>query len=150
MINYYAKFVQILSGLMSPLYELLKKENDLSDQKSVKKLSLKRREDASDDVLTHYDPSLELKLSYDASNLEIGAVLSCVRVLANGEEIPVTFISRVLNKAEKNYSVIVKETLAIFWAVRKLSQYLLGRRFILVTDHKPLLAIFGKKMVFLR
>jgi len=71
--------------------------------------------------------------------------LSCV--LTNGEERPVTFISRVLNKAEQNYSVIVKEALAmaIFWAVRKLSQYLLGRRFILVTDHKPLLAIFGEK-----
>jgi len=66
--------------------------------------------------------------------------LSCV--LANGEERPVAFISRVLKRAEKNYSAIVKEALAIFWAVRKLSQYLLGRRFILVTDHKPLLAIF--------
>jgi len=42
MINYYAKFVQNLSGLMSPLYELLKKKRILSGQKSVKKLSLKR------------------------------------------------------------------------------------------------------------
>jgi len=48
-------------------------------------------------------------------------------------------------RLKKNYSVIVKEALATFWAVRKLSQYLLGRRFILVTDHKPLLAIFGEK-----
>jgi len=69
--------------------------------------------------------------------------LSCV--LASGEETPVTFISRILNKTEKNYSVIVKEALAISWTVRKLSQYLLGRRFILVKDHKPLLAIFGEK-----
>lgn len=125
MINYYYNFVQNLSGLMSPLYELLKKEKDFKWSKECEEAFIKAKERiASDDVLTHYDPSLQLKLSCDASNLGIGAVLSCV--LASGEERPVTFISRVLNKAEKNYSVIFKEALAIFWAVRKLSQYLLG------------------------
>jgi len=30
-------------------------------------------------------------------------------------------------------------------AIRKLSEYLLGKKFVLITDHKPLLAIFGEK-----
>jgi len=112
MINYYGKFVQSLSGSISPLYELLKKENDFKWSKECEEAFIKaKRRNASDDVLTHYDPSLELKLSCDASNKRIGAVLSCV--LANGEKRSVTFISRVLNKAEQNYSVIiVNETLA--------------------------------------
>jgi len=62
----------------------------LSGQMNVKKLA--KQLITSDNVLTHYEPSLELKLSCDTSNVGIGAVLSCV--LANGEERPVTFISR--------------------------------------------------------
>lgn len=64
----------------------------------------------------------------------------------DGVERPITFISKVLSETERKYSAVVKEALEIYWAVKKLSQYLLGRHFKLVTDHKPLLAIFGEKV----
>ncbi|GFT81606.1 retrovirus-related Pol polyprotein from transposon 17.6 [Trichonephila clavipes] len=44
----------------------------------------------------------------------------------------------------KKYSQIDK-ALSIVWAVRKFYLYLKGRRFTLITDHKPLIAIFGSK-----
>lgn len=93
--------------------------------------------------MTHYNPNLPIKLACNASQQGIGAVLP--HVYPNGSEQPIAFASRILFKAEKGYSFIHKEALAIYWGVKKFSQYFIGRRFILTSDHKPLVTLFGKK-----
>jgi hypothetical protein len=65
---------------------------------------------------------------------------------ADGQLHPVLYISRKLSPAEKNYAIIEKECLAIVWAVTKLSKYLLGAPFTLMTDHSPLVALDRKKL----
>ena len=91
----------------------------------------------SDSVLRHYDPMAELVLQCDASSVGVGAAL-----LQPG---PVAYASRILNNAEQNYSQIERESLAIVFGVTKYRQYLLGRHFKLLRDHKPLITLLGEQ-----
>ena len=52
--------------------------------------------------------------------------------------------STTLTPAQKNYATIELEMLAILWACRKCYVYLLGRHFLVKTDHKPLVGIMEK------
>lgn len=66
-----------------------------------------------------------------------------VAVLEQGGHV-VAYASRSLSKSEKQYSVIQKECLAAIYGMKH--YYLLGRFFILMTDHKPLQWLFAQKM----
>ena len=93
----------------------------------------------STNLVTHYDPSLPLTLACDASAYGIGAVLA--HRMPDGLERPVGYVSRTLTNAEQNYSQLEKEGLSCVFGIKKFHNYLFGRHFELVTDHKPLLGL---------
>ncbi|KAM7293653.1 uncharacterized protein ISCGN_023255 [Ixodes scapularis] len=63
--------------------------------------------------------------------------------IIDGQERPVAFASRRLHAAEQRYSQLDKEGLALLFGVQRFHQYLWGRQFEAVTDHKPLLGLLG-------
>ena len=133
-----------LSSLLYLLNQLLKSHSpwkwlqqcDKAFQQAKDKL-------AKAPVLTHYDPTKKLKLATDASAYGIGAVLSHTN--DDGSERLIAFASRTLSNTEKRYAKIDKEALAIIFGVQKFHVYLYGQRFVLVTDHKPVVSLFGPK-----
>ena len=140
-INYYRCFIKNLAELANPLYMLLKKDCEFkwtSDCESAfQKL---KNEIINATKLSHYDSSKPLILATDASNKGIGAVLMQKH---NGIEKPIAHASKTLTETQRRYSQIEREALAIIFGVKKFHQFLFGRKFCLVTDHKPLVSIFS-------
>lgn len=128
---------------MVPLYQLLQKNVKYEWSRDCQTAYDRvKKEVTSDKVLVHFNPKLPIFLTTDASDYAIAGILS--HKFPNNELRPVAFISRALTKAEQKYSTHEKEALAIIYCVTKLKQYLIGHFFILKTDHKPLLSIFGE------
>jgi len=74
-------------------------------------------------------------LDTDASDRGLGAVLSQNQ---DGREAVLAYSSRVLSKAERNYDVTRRELLAVVFGLKAYRQYLLGRHFVIRTDHSAL------------
>ncbi|XP_053150140.1 uncharacterized protein K02A2.6-like [Hemicordylus capensis] len=62
--------------------------------------------------------------------------------MGNGKEAPIAFYSRSLTQTERNYAQIDREALAIIAGTRKFHDFIYGRKFTIVSDHKHLLGIF--------
>lgn len=144
LLHYYGKFIPNLSSILHPLNQLLKSQSSWKwSQACVKAFQQAKDKLADAPVLAHYDATKKLKLATDASSYGIGAVIS--HTYDDGSERPIAYASRTLSNAEKHYAQIDKEALAIIFGIQKFHAYLYGRKFVLVTDHKPLVSLFGPK-----
>ena len=144
LLNYYSRFIPEISSTLQPLYALLTKSQPWVWREAHKRaFAESKKKLLSSSCLTHYDLAKPLKLKCDASPHGVGACLT--HVMADGTEQPIAFSSRTLTKEEKGYAQLEKEALALVHGVRHFHKYLMGRAFVLVTDHKPLLKILGPK-----
>lgn len=134
MASYYRRFIQNFARIAEPLTRLTKKavpfewSTDQQQAYSMLKEALMKQP-----VLCHYNPGLQLELRTDACGYGLGAIL--LQIYPDKTKKVVCYLSRLLQKAERNYCITEKECLAIVWAIRKCKQYLQGSKFVVVTDH---------------
>lgn len=143
LLGYYRKFIPDFARLTKPLTQCLKKGSKISlNQNYINCVDHCKTLLTNDPILQYPDFTREFVLTTDASNVAIGAVLSQGTI---GSDKPIAYASRTLNSSELNYSTIEKELLAIVWATKYFRPYLFGRKFKIITDHRPLQWIMNLK-----
>lgn len=90
----------------------------------------------SQPILEIFDKDLPIKIYTDASLQGVSGILK--QIQPDGKEKPVAYFSKKLNVAQKKKKPIYLECLAVKEAVRYWQYWLIGKHFLVITDHKPL------------
>ena len=137
MTGYYRRFVRDYATITAPLTELIKKnlpEKIEWSEAAEEAFCRLKKVLISAPLMMNPDFSRSFILQTDASGYGVGAVLSQGE---NGDQ-PIAYFSKKLLPRERAYSTIEKECLAIILAVKHFKAYLLGRPFMIQTDHRAL------------
>ena len=94
-------------------------------------------------TMAYFGFNAKTRVIVDASPVGLGAILT--QQQKDGNYKPVIYASRSLSDVERRYSQTEKEALTVVWGCERLRMYLYGIKFELVTDHKPLEAIYSPK-----
>ena len=143
MVTQLRKFSPNLVQISQPLRELLGATKAWRwVQPQEKAFARIKMELTQPSVLVYYDSAADTKVLADASSHGSGAVLL---QLHNNSWKPVAFASRSMSETELRYAQIEKEALATTWACEKFRDYLIGKKFSIETDHKPLVPLLNSK-----
>lgn len=143
MASYYRRFIQGFAKIANPMVRLTKKEVDFQwDESCEESFQTLKKILAGPEIMAFPKDGEEFILDTDASGEAIGAVLSQMR---DGRERVISYGSRALSKSERNYCITDKELLAVRHFVEYYKQYLLGRKFLVRTDHQALVWLFKLK-----
>ena len=147
--SYYRRYMQNFSVRAAPLNRLLEAgqafiwtddhENAFQDLKSAL---------TGEEVMAFPQDNGLFILDTDASDYGIGSVLSQIQyseVIGKDVERTISFASKSLTKIQRRYCVTRRELLAVVVFVQHFKQYLLGRKFIIRTDHSALRWIMSFK-----
>ena len=136
--NFYRQYVPKYADLTEPFANLIKKNVEFiwseKQQKAFDRLKVIM---AKKPVVKFFDPK-DITLTTNASEHSISGILS-------QEWHPVICLSRRQTHIEFNYSNIEKEALAIVWTITRAWQFLIGKIFLLRSDHRPLEFIFNPR-----
>ena len=142
LISFYHCFVKNFATIASSLYDLTKKGAQFTWSASTREaFNTLKSEVAANVILNKIDGEAKLIVEVDASPVGVGAVL--LQQHKNKSVSTISFASRKLNSCEQKYAQIDREGLSVVFALNKFAKFLLGRKFVLRTDHRPLIYIFN-------
>ena len=135
MAGYYRALISDYGRFTGELTKLGKKNKlfkwDGAHEKAFNKIKAAM---SSSPVIRIADLSKQFIVKTDASMYGIGAVLQQEE---NGQRFVIEYASKAFNDCQKRYSTIEQEATAILFAIEHWQHYLLGKKFLLETDHKP-------------
>nr|XP_037269644.1 uncharacterized protein K02A2.6-like [Rhipicephalus microplus] len=141
-INYFGKYVPTLADRTKLLRSLIRKDTVFDwTEKHAQEWHAVCEALRTAPLLAIFDPAKETKITADASKDGIGAAL--LQRHSSGWR-PIAYASRAMTDVEKRYSQIEKEAMGIAYGCEKFHQFVYGRKIVIDTDHKPLLAISSK------
>jgi hypothetical protein len=141
-INFYRKLIPKLAETAKPLYELLQtgKASLMWEDRQQAAFHELKEKLVSAPILTHYDPSLPLEISCDASSYGIGGALYMVKKVIGPSgrerrvEIPLQYVSRTIRASEMNWHISEKEMLSLMFCLSAFRPFIASRRFTIRTD----------------
>ena len=137
--NFYRRFIWRFSELAKPLNDLLKKDQKFEWTDDCQRAfdELKKRF-TEEPVLMMPDQTKPFQIETDASKYATGGVLT--QLDSNGDRHPISFISKTLSPAKRNYEIYDRELLAIIRALEEWRHYIQGspHTTIVLSDHKNL------------
>lgn len=136
-INFYHEYIPRSAIILDPLHKLLRKnEKFVWSEECEESFNQIKKYLCSQPVLEIFDKDLPIKIFTDASIEGIGAILK--QTQPDGKDKPVAFFSKKLNESQKRKKAIYLECYAMKEAVQYWQHWLIGKQFIIYSDHKPL------------
>ena len=147
--SYYRRFIVGYSRIAHPLNRLLEAGQEFEwTNECQSAFELLKGVLTSDTVMAYPNDQDLFILDTDASNTSIGATISQMQwsdVAQEKVERPIAYASRTLTKTQRRYCVTRRELLAVVVYVWYFRHYLMGRKFIIRTDHSALRWIMSFK-----
>ena len=140
--SYYRRFICGYATIASPLHDLMKAGADFVWTEECEAAFGALKASLTGDNVMAYpcDEGLYI-VDTDASNTAVGATLSqlqwCEKTQKE-EERPIAYASKSLTKTQRRYCVSGRELLAVVAFIWEFRHYLLGREFVVRTDHSAL------------
>ena len=136
--SYYRKFIKGFSQIAAPMTALTEKNKPfIWDEKCDEAMTQLKKALCQAPVLDYPSSSLQCQfiLDTDASDQALGG---CLQQVVEGQEKVIAYASKSLSQSQRRYCTTYKELLAVVEFCKHFRHLLLGRKFVVRTDHSSL------------
>lgn len=141
--NFYRKFIHHFATTAKPLNALTRRRSKFEwTERCEHAFETLKKALISPPILQYPDFNKPFIITVDASMHGTGGILSQMH---DDDDLPVSYASKCFTQGESNKPTIEQELIAIHFAIKHYRPYVYGTQFIVKSDHRPLVYLFGLK-----